>query len=248
MEPLIVLNSVSMEYKLSSERIDSFKEYTLKLIKNKVTYKTFRALDEVTVEIFQGDRIGVIGHNGAGKSTFLKIIAGVLKPTSGSLKIRGQVVPLLELGAGFDEEFTGAENIRLNGAIQGYSKEYLDSIYDEIVTFSELGEFINMPIKNYSSGMKAKLGFSIASQLKPDILLVDEILGVGDIEFRKKSSNRMKELMNTGKVIIVVSHNLEQIKALTDKVIWLEKGKILMFGETQQVCDAYIKHHKNKLE
>jgi len=185
--------------------------------------------------------LGLIGRNGAGKSTMLKLISGILKPTSGTIITRGNIVPMLELGAGFDLELTGKENIYLNGAILGYSKEYLESKYDEIVEFAEIQDFIDMPIRNYSSGMMARLAFSIASVVQPEILIVDEILAVGDVAFQEKSFARMKELMSGGATVLFVSHDLDKIEEMCDKVIWLNKGKVVMFGDTDEVCSAYKK-------
>jgi len=196
--------------------------------------------------VHSGDRVGIIGKNGAGKSTLLKIIAGVLKPTEGTVTVHGRVAPLLELGAGFDAELTGAENIYLNGALLGKSKQFLDAKFQEIVKFSELGNFIHVPVKNYSSGMRARLGFSIATQVDPDILIMDEILGVGDESFRKKSSAKMMELIEGGKTVLLVSHQLGLIKSLTNKALWLHRGEIKAFGPTEEVCGLYEEFLKNK--
>ncbi|MFD2672024.1 ABC transporter ATP-binding protein [Marinicrinis sediminis] len=236
----VKVENVTMQFRLSNEKVDNLKEYFVRVLKKEMRYSNFCALDSVSFEIKRGERIGIIGHNGAGKSTLLKIISGVMKPTQGKVQVNGAVAPLLELGAGFDPDFSGAENIYLNGAILGKSKEYLDNKFDEIVEFSELGHFIHSPVKNYSSGMRAKLGFSIATQIDPDILIVDEILGVGDEQFKIKSSEKMKEMMESGKTVIIVSHSINNIRTLTDIVIWLEKGTIRGIGDTQSICDCYM--------
>jgi ABC-2 type transport system ATP-binding protein len=242
----IHVDSVTMKFRLSNEKVDSLKEYLLRIVNKNMIYSEFHALQNVSFKIYSGERVGIIGHNGAGKSTLLKIISGVMKPSHGRVSVNGHIAPLLELGAGFDPELSGAENIYLNGAILGKTKKYLDSKYDEITEFSDLGDFIYTPVKNYSSGMRARLGFSIATQVDPNILIVDEILGVGDEQFRRKSSGKMMEMMNSGKTIILVSHSLGQIKHLTDKVIWLHKGEIKEIGETKTVCSKYEEYMNNK--
>lgn len=233
------IENVTMKFRLSTEKVDSLKDYIFRRMKKKIRYSEFYALKSVKLKIYSGERVGIIGHNGAGKSTLLKIISGVMKPSEGRVSVNGNIAPLLELGAGFDPELTGAENIYLNGAILGKTKEYLDSKYNEIIEFADIGDFIYAPVKNYSSGMRARLGFSIATQVEPDILIVDEILGVGDERFRRKSSDKMMEMMNSGKTVILVSHNIGLIKRLTDKVVWLHKGEIKEIGETEEVCNKY---------
>ena len=185
--------------------------------------------------------MGLIGHNGAGKSTLLKVISGILKPTEGSVIVRGNVAPMLELGSGFDFDMTGRENIFLNGAILGYSEEFLKSKYEEIVAFSEIGPFIDMPLRNYSSGMVARLAFSVATVVVPEVLIVDEVLAVGDAEFQEKSRKRMMELMSGGTTVLFVSHNMEQIRQMCNRVVWLERGSVRTFDTTQLACDAYDK-------
>ncbi|WP_409200095.1 ABC transporter ATP-binding protein [Methanobrevibacter sp. DSM 116169] len=237
----IKTNNISMEFEMAQEKVDNLKEYVIKGLKRELKPKTnFKALTDVSFTINKGERVGIIGFNGAGKSTVLKILSGVLKPTEGELDIQGKIAPLLELGAGFDHNYSGRENIFLNGAILGYSKEFLESKYDEIVEFSELGEFIDTPIKNYSSGMNAKLGFSIATIVEPDILILDEILSVGDVRFQKKSGDKLKEMMGSGTTVLLVSHSTAKIRELCNRVIWLDKGKVVMDGDTDYVCDAYI--------
>lgn len=238
-EKMIEVKNVTMKFRMSDEPINSLKEIFTTAVSGKLKFNEFLALDNVSFDLEKGKTLGLIGKNGAGKSTTLKLISGILKPTSGSIYTYGNIVPMLELGAGFDLELTGKENIYLNGAILGYSKEYLESKYEDIVDFAEIREFIDMPIRNYSSGMMARLAFSIASVVQPEILIVDEILAVGDVAFQEKSFNRMKELMSGGATVLFVSHDLEKIEEMCDKVIWLDKGKVVMFGDTNQVCSAY---------
>lgn len=230
-----------MKFRMSDEPINSLKEIFTHAVKGKLKFNEFLALDDVSFELEKGKTLGLIGKNGAGKSTTLKLISGILKPTEGTIITNGNIVPMLELGAGFDLELTGKENIYLNGAILGYSKEYLESKYDDIIEFAEIRDFIDMPIRNYSSGMMARLAFSIASVVQPEILIVDEILAVGDVAFQEKSFNRMKELMSGGATVLFVSHDLEKIEEMCDKVIWLNRGKVVMFGDTDEVCKEYRK-------
>ena len=231
---------VSMKFNLSSQKVDNIKEYVIKMLKKELMYQEFWALKDVNFEIKRGDRVGIMGLNGAGKSTLLKVIAGVLKPTEGTVKCNGKIVPLLELGAGFDKQYTGAENIYLYGAVLGYSKEFIDKKYKDIVEFSELGKFIDVPIKNYSSGMVARIGFAIATMTVPDILIVDEILAVGDFKFQEKCERRINEMLTNDKTtVIVVSHSLEQIERLCKHCAWLERGNLKMVGDTEAVCNAY---------
>lgn len=236
---MIEVNDVSMHFRLPSDRVTSIKEYVIRMLKRNLSFREFVALDHVSFDVRKGEVIGLIGHNGAGKSTILKVISGILKPTAGSVKLRGNVVPMLELGSGFDMEMTGRENIFLNGAILGYSEEFLKEKYDEIVEFSEIGQFIDIPIRNYSSGMTARLAFAVATVVEPEILIVDEVLSVGDANFQEKSKRRMMELMGGGTTVLFVSHSLDQIREMCDRVVWLDHGKIKMIGNTQEVCDAY---------
>jgi ABC-2 type transport system ATP-binding protein len=236
---MIQVDKVSMRFKLAHDRISSLKEYMTKLIKRELRYEEFWALKNVSFNVSKGEVVGIIGKNGAGKSTLLKIISGILKPTKGSVTCSGSIVPMLELGSGFDHDLTGRENIFLNGAILGYGKEFLESKFEEILDFSELGRFIDVPIRNYSSGMLMRLAFSIATVVNPEILIVDEILAVGDAAFQEKSKARMMELMSGGTTVLFVSHSLDQIREMCNRVIWLDSGKIKMIGETQKVCDAY---------
>jgi ABC-type polysaccharide/polyol phosphate transport system ATPase subunit len=236
---IIEINDVSMMFKIANDRISSLKEYVTATLTGKLSYKEFWALNNISLNIKKGEVIGIIGRNGSGKSTLLKIISGIMKPTKGVITCNGNIVPMLELGSGFDFDLTGKENIYLNGAILGYSKKFLDERYEEILQFSELGEFINVPIRNYSSGMMMRLAFSIATVVNPEILIVDEILSVGDEAFQKKSHKRMMELMSGGTTVLFVSHSLAQIREMCDRVIWLEHGKIHMIGNTKEVCDKY---------
>lgn len=236
---IIRANDISMRYLMTYDRIQSIKEYIVQMLRGKIKYEEFWALKNVSFEVERGEVVGIIGHNGAGKSTLLKVISGILKPTGGELEVHGNVVPMLELGSGFDHDLTGRENIFLNGSILGYSEKYLKEKYDQIVEFSELGKFIDVPIRNYSSGMLMRLAFSIATVVQPEILIVDEILAVGDAAFQEKSKARMLELMSGGTTVLFVSHSLEQIREMCDRVIWLEHGQIKAIGATKEICDAY---------
>ena len=236
---IIRVENVSMRFRMANDRVTSIKEMVTKMLKRQVEYKDFWALKNVSFDVKRGEVIGLIGRNGAGKSTILKIISGILKPTEGRVYRGGGIVPMLELGSGFDYDLTGKENIYLNGAVLGYSKEFLESRYNDILEFSELGEFINTPIRNYSSGMLMRLAFSIATVVNPEILIVDEILSVGDENFQKKSHARMMELMAGGTTVLYVSHNLDQIREMCNRVVWLENHTVKMFGDVKEVCDAY---------
>ena len=228
-----------MGYRVDSNRVNTLKEWAVTKLKRKLHYEMFWALTDVSFDVEKGDVVGIIGRNGAGKSTILKIISGLFKPTEGTIITRGRVVPMLELGSGFDPELTGRENIFLNGAILGYSEQFLNEQYDSILEFSELQEFIDRPIKTYSSGMMMRLAFSVATIVRPEILIVDEILAVGDEAFQRKSHAKMMELMHGGATVLYVSHNLNQIRDLCNKVVWLDHGKVVMQGDTNEVCDAY---------
>jgi len=216
------------------------KEYLISFLKGKVKYEEFWALKNVSFYVETGEVIGIIGHNGAGKSTLLKVISGILKPTTGSVVTEGNIVPMLELGSGFDMDLTGRENIFLNGAILGYSKKFLLEKFDEILEFSELEKFIDVPIRNYSTGMMMRLAFSIATVVQPEILIVDEILSVGDEDFQRKSKSRMIELMSGGTTVLFVSHSLPQIREICNRVMWIDRGNIRMMGDPNEVCDAYL--------
>lgn len=236
---MIEVSDVSMRFRMNTDRILSLKEFVTTALRGKLHYEEFTALNHVSFSVEKGETLGLIGRNGAGKSTMLKVISGILKPTEGSVTCHGNIVPMLELGSGFDMELTGRENIFLNGAILGYDEDFLKEKYDEIVEFSELGKFIHVPIRNYSSGMMARLAFSVASVVNPEILIVDEILAVGDAAFQEKSRARMMEMMGGGTTVLFVSHNMEQIRQMCSRVVWLEHGTVKMIGPTQEVCDAY---------
>lgn len=238
-QTMVEVNDVSMHFRMPGDRIVSLKDYAVQLLSGKLKYNEFVALDHVSFTVGKGEVVGLIGHNGAGKSTILKVISGIMKPTGGTVKTYGNVVPMLELGSGFDWELTGTENIFLNGAILGYSEAFLKEKYQEIVDFSELGQFLNVPIRNYSSGMLARLAFSVAAVVEPEILIVDEVLSVGDASFQEKSRNRMMELMSGGTTVLFVSHSTQQIRDMCDRVVWLDHGKVKMIGTANEVCDAY---------
>ena len=241
-EVAIKVKNLSMEFKVSKDKIDTLKEFVIRTIKrNKSGTEIITALDNLSFEIPKGDRVGIVGFNGAGKSTLLKILAGVYDATEGTIETKGKIAPLLELGAGFDLNYTGKNNIFLNGAFLGYSEDFLKEKYDEILEFSELGDAINYHVKTYSSGMRAKLAFSIATIVEPDILILDEILSVGDIKFRKKSADKIRSLINSGITVLLVSHAVSQIRDLCNKAIWIDEGKLKMYGEVNKVCDAYVK-------
>jgi ABC-2 type transport system ATP-binding protein len=221
------------------KRVDNFKEFIIKLLKNEIRYQEFWALKDISFTVNKGDRLGILGLNGAGKSTLLKIIAGVLKASEGEMSIKGKIVPLLELGAGFDAQYTGVENIYLYGAVLGYPKNFINEKFDDIVEFSELGDFMNVPVKNYSSGMKARLGFSIATIMDPEILILDEVLSVGDAKFRKKSEKRILEMFDKGVTVLFVSHSIEQIRRICNRAIILDKGILVADGPAGEICALY---------
>ena len=235
----IELKDVGIKFNLSREKNDSLKEYIIKLLKKELMYDEFWALRNVSFEVKKGERLGILGLNGAGKSTLLKIIAGVYQPTEGTVRHEGVIAPMLELGAGFDPQYTGKENIFLYGSILGYSRQYLQEKYDEIVEFSELKNFINVPLKNYSSGMRARLGFAIATIADPEILILDEVLSVGDAKFRKKSEKKIMEMFERGVTVLFVSHSLAQVKRLCNKAILLQKGTLIAQGEVADVAKVY---------
>ena len=235
----IKVDNVSMHFNMPKERVDNLKEFFIKLVKKQLHYEEFHALSDVSLEIEKGEVIGLIGLNGSGKSTLLKVISGILKPTVGTAEINGTISPLIELGAGFDFELTTRENIFLNGSVLGFDRKFIKEKYDEILDFAELRDFENVAIKNFSSGMIARLGFAIATLVKPDILIVDEILAVGDFQFQQKCEARIAEMMAGGTTVIIVSHSIEQIERLCSRVIWLDHGKIVMSGDTKEVAEKY---------
>ena len=238
--PIVSVKNISLKFKMEQNRANSLKEFCVRWLKRDLKSEDFWALTDVSFDVEKGDVIGIIGHNGAGKSTLLKVISGIMKPTKGTIEAHGNIVPMLELGSGFDMELSGRENIYLNGAILGYSEEFLNEKYDEIVAFSELGNFIEAPLRTYSSaGMLARLAFSVACIVEPEILIVDEILSVGDADFQEKSRARMMELMTGGTTVFFVSHSLKQIREMCNKVVWLEHGKIQAIGKTEEICNMY---------
>ena len=238
-QPAIRVENVSMLFHQPNEKVDNLKEYVIRLLKRSMSYKEFWALREVSFVIEKGERLGILGFNGAGKSTLLKVIAGVMKPSTGEVEVQGVIAPLLELGAGFDMNYSGSENIFLYGATMGYSRTYIKQRYQEIIDFSELKDFINVPVKNYSSGMRARLGFSIATAVEPEVLIVDEVLSVGDAKFKKKSEKRIKDMFDRGVTVLFVSHNTDQVRRICDKAIILEKGRVIAQGAADEVCDIY---------
>ena len=239
MDSIITVKNVSMHFRMDKNHTTSLKEWVVSFLKGKQQYEEFHALENVTFDVKRGEIFGVIGRNGAGKSTLLKVVSGIYKPTSGKTVSAGRIAPMLELGSGFDMELSGHDNIFLNGAILGFTEDFLKQKYDEIVAFSELGEFIHQPIKTYSSGMMMRLAFSVATIVEPEILIVDEILAVGDASFQQKSRARMLELMQGGTTVLFVSHSIDQIREMCDRVLWLDHGQVKMLGDTQTVCDAY---------
>ena len=241
---IVDVDHVTIRFNLASQKIDNLKEYFIKLIKRELMFQEFLAVQDISFQVRQGEAWGLIGSNGSCKSTMLKAISGIIKPYKGSVTVNGSVAPLIELGAGFDAECTARENIFLNGCVLGHSQKFMQEHFDEIVEFAEIEKFLDSPVKNFSSGMKARLGFSIATMVKPDILIVDEILSVGDYKFRKKCEQRMQELLGGGTTLLYVSHNIDEVKRLCDHVIWIDHGKTRMIGETAAVCDAYMEEMK----
>lgn len=236
---IITVEHVSMKFNLASEKFDNIKEYFIKTIKKQVSYDEFWALNDVSFEVGRGDSVGLIGLNGSGKSTMLKTIAGVLKPTKGRVTVRGTIAPLIELGAGFDMDLTAYENVFLNGALLGYSRKQMEGFYEEIVDFAELRDFMNVPVKNFSSGMISRLAFAIATIGTPDILIVDEVLSVGDFRFQQKCQERIQKMRGAGTTILFVSHNISQVREVCNKIVWLEKGNLKMQGDAEEICKIY---------
>ncbi len=237
---VIDVDHVTVRFNLATQKIDNLKEYFVKLIKKELMFQEFLALKDVSFQVREGEAWGLIGTNGSGKSTMLKAISGILEPYKGKITIDGTVAPLIELGAGFDPEMTARENIYLNGCVLGHTEKFMKEHFDEIVEFAELEKFLDSPIKNFSSGMAARLGFSIATMVKPDILIVDEILSVGDYKFRQKCEQRMNELLSGGTTLLFVSHSIEEVKRICDHAIWIDKGVARMQGEVNEVCNAYM--------
>ena len=236
---VVQVQKVSMHFNMAADNINSIREYLTRLTRKKLFFEDFIAVDNVSFDVKKGEVFGIVGTNGSGKSTLLKMVAGVLTPTSGTVITKGKIAPLIELGAGFDAELTGRENIYLNGAVLGYSEDFINQQYDSIVEFSEIGEFINMPLKNYSSGMVSRIAFAIATAVEPDILIADEILSVGDYMFQEKCLKRIRGLMEKGMTVLFVSHSIDQIRSICNRAMWIEKGKQRIIGDVNEVCDAY---------
>ena len=239
-QPIIEVKNVSMMFNRSSEKIDSIKEYFVRLMKHQLMFEEFWALKDVNLTIEKGEAVGIVVLNWSGKSTLLKIIAGVMKPTKGTIRVCGSVAPMIELGAGFDVDLSARENIYLNGAVLGYSRDEMNQKAESILDFAELWDFVDVPLKNYSSGMVARLGFSIATAHTPDVLIVDEVLGVGDYKFQEKCEKRIHEIVETGATVLFVSHSILQVEKLCKHVLWLEKGRQIMYGDVMNVCQRYM--------
>ncbi len=235
----ISVNDVWIRFNMASERVDNIKEYVIKMLKRQLMFQEFMALKGISFDVKAGESWGFVGTNGSGKSTLLKTISGILKPYKGTVQVNGTISPLIELGAGFDGNLTARENIFLNGTVLGYSEKFLKEKFDEIVDFAELREFLDVPIKNFSSGMAARLGFAIATTVKPDILICDEVLAVGDFKFQEKCEQRMNELLSGGTTLLFVSHSIEQVKRMCNKAIWIDHGEMKMIGNAEEVCNAY---------
>lgn len=242
---IIDLKNVTVRFNKANMKVDNLKEYVVRLLRRQLLFQEFIALDNINLQVKKGEAWGLVGTNGAGKSTLLKVVSRIIKPYKGTATINGSVAALIELGAGIDPNLTARENIYLNGTILGYKKEFIEEKFDEIVEFSELKDFLDSPVKNFSSGMKARLGFSVATSVQPDILIADEILSVGDIKFKKKCTKRMRTMLDNGTTLLYVSHNMNSIKKLCDKALWIDKGKPVMIGSATEVCDAYIEKMKS---
>lgn len=237
---MIDVNHVTIRFNLATQKVDNLKEYLVKLMKGELMFQEFLALQDVSLQVKKGEAWGLVGVNGSGKSTMLKVISGIMRPYKGSVSVNGSVAPLIELGAGFDPECTARENIFLNGCVLGHSEKFMQEHFDEIVEFADIGTFLDSPLKNFSSGMKARLGFAVATVVKPNILIVDEVMAVGDYKFRKKCEARIKEMLAGGTTLLYVSHSIEEVRRLCDHALWLDHGKIRMIGEVNEVCDAYM--------
>lgn len=238
---MIDLENVTVRFNMATEKIDNLKEYFVKLLKRQLMFQEFLALKDITLHIKPGEAWGLVGVNGAGKSTMLKLISGIMKPYKGTIRVNGTIAPLIELGAGFDMELTARENIYLNGTLLGHSKKFMQDHFDEIVDFAELWDFLDVPLKNYSSGMQARIGFAIATMVRPDILIVDEILSVGDFKFREKCNQRMSEMLSSGTTLLLVSHSIEDIRNMCTHAAWIDHGIMKMSGDAGSVTEAYIK-------
>ena len=243
---VIDVEKVTIRFNMATEKVDNLKEYFVRLVTKQLMFQEFLALQDVDLKVKKGEAWGLIGINGSGKSTLLKAISGIMKPYKGTITVRGNIAPLIELGAGFDANLTARENIFLNGAVLGHSKKEMQEHFEEIVDFAEIRKFRDSPIKNYSSGMKARLGFSVATMVKPDILIVDEVLSVGDYKFKQKCQKRMEEMLSSGTTLLFVSHSIDQVKELCDHALWLDHGKMVMSGEAGPICDAYMSMDEKK--
>ncbi len=237
---VIEVKNVSMIFNMASEQLNNLKEYFIKLMRHELFFQEFRALNNISFEVRRGEVVGLVGTNGSGKSTMLKCIAGVLEPSEGSIEVHGNIAPLIELGAGFDLELTARENIYLNGSLLGYTRQFIDEHLQDIIDFAELNDFMDMPLKNYSSGMVARIAFAIATVTEPDVLIVDETLSVGDVFFQEKCEKRIQSFIQSGKVtVLFVSHSMEQVERICDRAVWIEKGQQRMDGPVKEVCEAY---------
>ena len=234
--------NATVQFNMASQQVNNLKEYLIKLLKKELMFQEFLALQDVSFQVRRGDSWGIVGVNGSGKSTLLKLICGIIKPYKGTVSVTGRLAPLIELGAGFDGELTAKENIFLNGAMLGYTEDFMKEHFEEIVDFAELWDFMEMPIKNYSSGMEARLGFAVATMIRPDILICDEVLSVGDYKFQEKCEERMKKMLDGGTTLLYVSHSITSVKSLCDHALWLQKGRVVMNGTVNEVCDAYMNH------
>ena len=237
---IIDVNHVTVRFNLANQKIDNIKEYFIKLVKRELMFQEFFALKDISFQVRRGEAWGLVGTNGSGKSTLLKAISGIIKPFEGSVTVNGSIAPLIELGAGFDGNLTARENIFLNGCLLGHSEKYMQDHFNEIVDFAELWDFLDSPIKNYSSGMRARLGFAIATMAKPDVFIVDEVLAVGDFKFRQKCQARMNEMLSSGTTLLFVSHSINEVLELCDHAIWLDRGKTVMLGGAEEVCNLYM--------
>lgn len=243
-QPVVVdVQHVTMKFNLSTEKVDNLKEYFIRTIKRNLMYNEFTALDDVSFQVRKGEVFGLVGLNGSGKSTMLKLVSGIYKPTSGTIRVDGVLAPLIELGTGFDMNLTARENVYLNGSVMGYSKKFIQEKFDEIIDFAELRDFVDVPLKNYSSGMVARLGFAIATVIEPDILICDEILAVGDFQFQQKCEERINQMRAHGVTILFVSHSIEQVQRICHRALWLDHGHLKMIGPVDEVCPAYISQH-----
>ena len=245
-DTVVKVDHATVRFNMASVKVDNLKEYAIRLIKRQLMFKEFLALQDVSLEVKKGEAWGIMGQNGSGKSTLLKLICGILSPYKGTVKVNGTIAPLIELGAGFDGELNATENIFLNGALLGYSKKFMESKFDEIVEFAELRDFLEVPVKNYSSGMRARLGFAVATTVRPQLLVVDEVLAVGDYAFQQKCEARMKDMLAKGTTLLYVSHSANSVKNLCQNALWIDKGKEVMHGDVQTVCSAYMASMQKK--